>query len=92
MLEFEGFEWDEGNLGHATRHGVTREEIEEALRGSVKIADAYERGGEPRYTLIARSPRGRLLDVTVTVRGARLRVVTAHALKRSKRGRYEEEI
>jgi hypothetical protein len=29
MLEFEGFDWD---LRHATRHGVTREEMEGVVR------------------------------------------------------------
>jgi uncharacterized DUF497 family protein len=93
MIEFEGFEWDEGNLSHATRHGVTREEIEEALVGGVVEVAKYLRRGEERYTVVARSPHtGALLEMAVTERGKRLRVITAHVMKRGKRGRYEKEI
>jgi hypothetical protein len=36
MVEFEGFDWDEANLAHATRHGVSRAEIEEALQAGFR--------------------------------------------------------
>jgi uncharacterized DUF497 family protein len=93
MIRFEGFEWDEGNLEHATRHGVTREEIEQALGAGFVEATSYERSGEARHSMVARSPHtGALLAIVATVRGARLRVITAHRLKRAKRRLYEKEI
>jgi uncharacterized DUF497 family protein len=93
MIEFEGFEWDAANLAHATRHGVTREEIEGALAAGFVVARSYDRSGEARHSMVARSPlTGALLAVVGTVRGAGLRVITAHRLKRPKRKLYEQEI
>jgi uncharacterized DUF497 family protein len=90
--EFEGFEWDEGNLKHATRHGFSREEIEGALTGDfVEVIEVYQRSKEERYSIVARSPSGDLLSIVVTVRGSRLRVITAHRLKRQKRKAYEKD-
>jgi uncharacterized DUF497 family protein len=92
MIEFDGFDWDEANLKHATRHGISREEIEEALAAGFVEVNKYIRSGEVRYTTVARSPSGRLLDIVATVRGSRLRVITAHRVKRAKRKLYEKEI
>jgi hypothetical protein len=44
MIEFEGFEWDEANLNHATRHGISREEIEGALRAGFLETSSYISG------------------------------------------------
>jgi uncharacterized DUF497 family protein len=92
MLEWEGFDWDEANLRHATRHGVSRGEIEGALRAGVAEVAKYIRSGEERYTVVARSRLGALLEMVVTERGKRLRVITAHRVKRGKRKLDEKEI
>jgi uncharacterized DUF497 family protein len=63
------FDWDEANLRHATRHGVSREEIEGALETGFVVASAYERSGEVRYSMVARSPSEALLEIVATVRG-----------------------
>jgi uncharacterized DUF497 family protein len=92
MIEFDGFDWDEANLKHATRHGIPREEIEEALQGGFLEVSSYIRKGELRLSTVARSPSGTLLAIVVTVRKNRLRPITAHRLKRTKRKFYEKKI
>ena len=71
------FEWDGANIGHIAEHHVTPEEAEEAILG-----DAVEIGfnvvdGEDRWTYIGEANEGRILWIAITLRGERMRVVTA---------------
>ena len=52
------FEWDEGNLLHAVRHGVSQEEIEEVIataslirRGRSGVYVAYGQTFDGRYVV-----------------------------------------
>ncbi len=36
-LDFDAVEWDEGNLDHATSHGVSAEKIEQAISNAVEV-------------------------------------------------------
>jgi uncharacterized DUF497 family protein len=92
MIEFEGFDWDEANGRHATRHGISRQEIEQALLAGFLETNAYVRSGELRHAAVARTPSGVLIEIVVVVRGGRLRPITAHKVKRAKRGLYERKI
>jgi uncharacterized DUF497 family protein len=56
----------------------------------VEVA-SYVRSGETRYSVVARSPSGVLLSIVITIRGSRLRVITAYRLKRRKRKAYEKD-
>lgn len=40
--------WDDGDLEHATRHGVTWQEIEDVLRSPRRITEPAKRGREKR--------------------------------------------
>ena len=31
IVQYDGFQWDEGNIVHCAKHGVSREEIEHVL-------------------------------------------------------------
>ncbi|GAA1008157.1 hypothetical protein Aple_071080 [Acrocarpospora pleiomorpha] len=60
-------DWDEANLGHAQRHGVTREEIEQVVRNE---PDVYQsrKNGEPipdHYLLVGVTDAGRRVTVVV---------------------------
>jgi YD repeat-containing protein len=84
------FDWDEGNLSHIERHGVRAAEVEEALAGPVVWDQPYVRNGEERATAWGRTQAGRILAITITMRGAKLRVITAHTAKKRERKRYAE--
>jgi uncharacterized DUF497 family protein len=92
MVEFEGFDWDEANLKHATRHGIRREEIEAAFEREWIAAKSDASRGERRYHVVTRTGSGRLIEVVFTLRGERLRPIMAHPVKRSRRRQYEQEI
>ena len=92
----EGFEWDDGNSRKsADKHGVTQAEAEQVFFNEPLLvtADARHSASESRFHALGRTDAGRLLHVTFTVRqqGTRLRVISARAMHRKERGRYEEE-
>lgn len=71
------FNWDGANLRHIARHGVMREEAEQALTNEPVDLDFDYLGEEPRWAVVGRTETGRFLVVIFTERGAALRVVTA---------------
>jgi uncharacterized protein len=71
-----GFEWNSANRDHIARHKVSPEEAEQVIRNKPLDIDAETMAGEDRVTSIGRTNAGRFLVVT-TLRGARIRVVTA---------------
>jgi uncharacterized DUF497 family protein len=71
------FQWDEANVEHIARHGVTPAECEEVLAGAYFDLGADEENGEIRFSYLGETARGRILLVVVTERGEALRPVTA---------------
>jgi uncharacterized DUF497 family protein len=77
-LDFElAFEWDDANLDHIARHQVSPEEAEQLIESDPLDIEAETVDGEERTTSIGCTNRGRFLVVVTTLRGTRLRVVTA---------------
>jgi uncharacterized protein len=93
MRGIEGFEWDEGNSGKNERkHGVTDREAEEVFFNKPLIAARSSKGsGEIRYAGLGKTYGSRLLAVIFTVRGKRIRVISARPMSRSERKIYEKE-
>jgi len=83
------FEWDEANVDHIARHGVTREEVEEVLLDRRRIgSSAYNVPGERRWAIIGSTDAGRILSVVFTRRHRAIRVVTALDANQAERRRY----
>jgi hypothetical protein len=76
----EWFEWDEENLDHATRHGVSGREIEQAIRNATVI----RKGRSSEFVdLRTRTDGGRRVRVIAQVLpGGVVRPVTAWEMKR----------
>jgi len=88
------FEWDEGNeRKNLERHGVTRQEIEEAFFDPQKklLENPLYSGSEERYVLLGETREGRLLFVVFTMRNQKIRAISARDLNRRERPLYEEE-
>ena len=72
------FDWDNANIRHVAEHDVTPEEAEEVILG-----DPLEMGfdksilGENRWSYIGETVQGRVLQVVITMRAERTRIVTA---------------
>jgi hypothetical protein len=73
------FDWDEANIGHIARHGVSPEEVEQAFANDpLAVIAEQERSREQRVLCAGRTNAGRPLQFVYTVRHGRIRVITAH--------------
>lgn len=77
-----GFQWDDGNVGHIERHGLTPEEVEEVFAGDYKV----RRTRQGRYIALGQTLDGRLILVVFRrLPGGLARVVTARNMDTSER-------
>ncbi|MAU98818.1 MAG: hypothetical protein CMP81_23540 [Fulvimarina sp.] len=68
-LDFDDFDWDEGNFDKCGKHGVSVDEIEELLLGDPMVAeDPLHSQSEPRFRAIGRCANGRHVFVAYTLR------------------------
>lgn len=77
------FDWDDANVEHIARHGVSPEEAEEALRDERRQVTRARSGVERRWNVIGATSSGRLLSVIYAQRRSAIRVVTAPARDQS---------
>jgi hypothetical protein len=87
------FEWD-GRKAKANlrKHGVSFEEAATAFRDplSATARDPDHSTGEDRFITFGVSSRGRLLVVSHTERGEKVRIISARAATKGERVIYEE--
>jgi uncharacterized DUF497 family protein len=84
-----GFNWDDENISHIARHGVTPEEIEEVFNGAAEFAFNYTKDGEERYQAFGVTARGRYLTVGYVERAELIRAITAWDMTRKERKVYD---
>jgi len=88
-----GFEWDGHNEGkNRDRHGVEPGECEEAFfnRPFVLADDAKHSANESRFFALGKSDSGRSLLIVFTIRGDKVRVISARDMSRKERSVYEK--
>ena len=84
------FEWDDHKAeGNAAKHGVTFEEAALALIDPLSL-DFDDLVEQDNLITLASSPTGRILYVVSTVRGERIRLISARLATLTERRRYEE--
>jgi hypothetical protein len=71
------FDWDEENIGHLARHGISPADAEQVLFNWQIDLDSYVRNGEERVVQVGETDQGRVLVVISTIRNEMTRVVTA---------------
>lgn len=88
------FEWDAGNLTKSQlKHGVTPAETEQLFFNSpLYIEDREHSEREPRWRVYGRTDAGRLIVCAFTVRGARLRPISARPMSRKERRLYAQAL
>jgi uncharacterized protein len=85
------FEWDDANIAHIAEHDVTPEEVEQVLLDDpLELEFDAGPGGEERWVYLGETDEGRILQVIITLRGERIRVVTAFEPVRRLRMLYLE--
>jgi len=79
------FQWDSGNKNkNFAKHKTANEECEQAFfdRSKKIYPDAGHSQSEPRYWLIGKTKRGRVLFISFTIRHNQIRVISARDINR----------
>jgi uncharacterized DUF497 family protein len=93
LVQCTGFEWDAGNAPKVlTRHRVTPGECEQVFfHEPLLIApDPRHSNVENRWAAWGRTAEGRTLAIVFTLRGDRIRPLSARDMNRKERQRYAE--
>jgi hypothetical protein len=73
------FDWDSANIGHIAEHDVTPDEAEDVVLGDpLELGCEKSVDGEDRWTYVGETSLGQVLQVVITLRGEKIRVVTAY--------------
>jgi uncharacterized DUF497 family protein len=86
------FDWDGGNAEkNWLRHRVSQSESEQVFfnRPLVIAEDDLHSHGEVRYYTLGRTDLGRLLLVVYTLRGEKIRIISARDMTRREQKEYE---
>lgn len=86
------FDWDGGNAEkNWLRHRVSQSECEQVFfnRPLVVAEDEFHSYGEARFYAMGRTDLGRLLVVVYTLRGEKIRVISARDMSRREQKEYE---
>jgi uncharacterized protein len=72
------FDWDDANIHHIAAHDVVPEEAEEVVLGD-PLEMGFEKtvAGEDRWSYVGETSRGTVLQVVITLRGEKIRVISA---------------
>jgi uncharacterized protein len=96
LARIEGFDWDEGNLRKSVeKHDVSQAEAEQIFFNYplLIVEDVSHSVRELRLQALGRTDAGRRLHISFTLRGddRLIRVISARAMHRKERLRYEQE-
>jgi uncharacterized protein len=72
------FEWDEANISHLARHGISPAEAEDAILDPHALLLEIQAGGEERVKAVGLTSSGRIVVVVFTLRGEAIRPITAY--------------
>ena len=88
-----GFDWDAGNQRkNWTKHRVSDDECEEIFFNLPLVlgGDDVHSAQEDRYYALGQTHAGRRLFIAFTLRGDRIRVISARDMTRKERRAYDE--
>jgi uncharacterized DUF497 family protein len=89
------FDWDKGNRTKSRKkHNVAPEETEEAFsdKNAIVDDDKLHSDEEPRFILIGKTKKGRLLYIAFTVRGKLIRPISSRPTDKKEVELYEKRI
>lgn len=95
LKEYEGFDWDKGNINkNYEKHKVRDIECEEVYFNlPLIIADDQKHSiKEPRYYVLGRTEANRYLFISFTIRKKSIRVISARDMNKKERKIYEQKI
>lgn len=89
-----GFEWDEWNIDKSyKKHGITPNEAEEVFLDEdiLVLEDTKHSKQEERFEAIGKIIKGSILFLAFTVRGDKVRIISARTANKKERRRYEKK-
>jgi uncharacterized DUF497 family protein len=84
------FDWDEANIRHLGRHGVSQQEAEQCYLNDPLVIEEQMIDGEERFLALGETNVARRLAFVFTVRDNRIRFVTAYPMSRKDQRLFEE--
>lgn len=91
-MEFDGFEWDSGNRDKCQSHGASVDDIESIFAHRVLIIHDHENSvAEQRFRAIGTTSNDRKLFVVFTMRGHKIRPLSARFMHQREIDRYEKD-
>jgi len=90
----DGSDWDKGSLQKSRqKHKVSPVECEEVFFNTPLIVepDAAHSSSESRYFSLGRTDAGRSLFIVFTIRGKKMRIISARDMSRKERNAYDEK-
>lgn len=94
LTKIVGFEWDEWNIDKSyKKHGITPNEAEEVFLDEdiLVLEDTKHSRQEERFEAIGEIIKGRILFLAFTVRGDKVRIISARTANKKERRRYEKK-
>ena len=82
------FDWDDSNVNHIARHGVTPVEAEQVILNQAWEVGLQRHREEIRTAHVGETDQGRILFVVTTWRNGLIRIVTAFPAKKALRAAY----
>jgi uncharacterized DUF497 family protein len=90
--EADGFDWDEGNVDkNWQKHNVSHFECEEVFFNEplVVAPDEKHSSSERRFFALGRTNQERHLFIVYTMRGNKIRIISARNMNKKERGCYQ---
>lgn len=84
------FDWDDANISHIARHGITPPEAEQAITLYPLELEYQNVDSEERILMLGLTATARLIAVALTIRCDKIRVITAYPATRAQQRTYFE--
>ncbi len=94
LAKIKGFEWDNGNIDKSySKHGITPNEAEEVFLDydTLLLPDIEHSVHEERFKAIGKTSTGYILFLAYTVRGKKIRIISARLANKKERRLYEQK-
>lgn len=87
------FEWDKGNIGKNKKHNVADKEAEEVFFDEKKVIykDIFHSQKEERFIILGKTKKERLLYTVFTIRGKKIRIISARDINKKEVRLYEKK-
>ena len=94
LSKITGFEWDKNNIDKSyQKHGITLNEAEEIFLDEdiLLLEDIKHSQQEERFKAIGKIAKGRILFLVFTIRGNKIRIISARVANKKERRIYEQK-